>query len=106
MEARGLNGLFQRRVRLSGPNGALRYKMHGRWVEWTWNDMMEKVRLISQGLRALGVEKGDKIGLYAGDTPRVEFSPIWEFWGQEGLPFPSITRIVRWNVSTSSSNAR
>ncbi len=87
MEARGLNGLFQRRVRLSGPNGALRYKMHGRWVEWTWNDMMEKVRLISQGLRALGVEKGDKIGLYAGTRPEWSFADLG-ILGAGGITVP------------------
>ena len=76
MEAKGINGLFLKRVHASGPNGALRYKRRGRWVEWTWNDMMEKVRLISQGLRALGVGKGDKIGLYATTRPEWSFADL------------------------------
>lgn len=43
-------------------------------IAWTWREVAERSRRIAAGLRALGVERGDPVGLLLGNRP--EFYPL------------------------------
>ena len=38
-------------------------------AEWTWGELREQVRRIAAGLRALGVERGDRVAAYMPNIP-------------------------------------
>lgn len=48
-----------------------RYRVHrdGAWVEVDWRTMAESVREIAAGLVSLGIERGDRIALFAATSP-------------------------------------
>ncbi len=48
---------------------ALRWKKHGIWKPYTWRDYYEHVKLAAMGLRALGVERGDRVGYVTDNRP-------------------------------------
>ena len=55
----------------SGSKTALLKRKKGQWVEISWNSYYESVRFISQGLRSIGVERGDRVALFS--NTRVEW---------------------------------
>lgn len=63
MEFASINEMFRWRVERSGSTTALVQKTSGRWVEISWNRYYESVRFISQGLRSLGIEKGERVAI-------------------------------------------
>ncbi len=48
---------------------ALREKHRGRWREWTWAEYALRVARTAHGLRALGVEPGDRVAIHAENRP-------------------------------------
>jgi long-chain acyl-CoA synthetase len=48
---------------------AMRKKDLGRWKEYTWADYGERSARIGLGLKALGVERGDKVAIHAENRP-------------------------------------
>lgn len=48
---------------------ALACKRNGQWIKTGIQEYVEKTNLISYGLLALGIEKGDKIGIVSGNRP-------------------------------------
>jgi long-chain acyl-CoA synthetase len=48
---------------------ALREKHRGRWREFTWSDYALRVARTAHGLRALGVEAGDRVAVHAENRP-------------------------------------
>jgi len=48
---------------------AMREKEFGIWIEYTWQDYYDKVRSLALGLKALGLERGDTVGLLGGNRP-------------------------------------
>ena len=51
--------LFQKRVADHGTKVAIREKDFGIWNEYTWADWGMRARLVANGLKALGLERGD-----------------------------------------------
>ncbi len=71
MEFSSINEMFRWRVEKSSNQTALLHKNGDRWTEISWIRYYESVRHIAQGLRGLGLEKGDRVLLFS-DT-RVEW---------------------------------
>ncbi len=63
MQLRHAIDLFTRRIASSGPRVAMRHKQNGTWRTLTWNDLDRAAREIAGGLRALGLELGDRVSL-------------------------------------------
>ena len=64
-----VSALFQARVDNWGDRTALREKDFGIWNEYTWRDWGEQSRLVGLGLKALGLERGDRCSI-AGEVCR------------------------------------
>lgn len=71
MEFKNINSLFRWRVERSGSNVAILQKTHGKWVKVSWNRYYESVRFIAQGLRSLGINKGDRVVIFC--NTRIEW---------------------------------
>jgi len=71
MDFTNINDMFRWRVERSGGNIAMMQKTQGRWVNISWNRYYESVRFIAQGLRALGIEKGDRVAIFC--NTRIEW---------------------------------
>jgi long-chain acyl-CoA synthetase len=48
---------------------ALRKKDMGRWQEWTWAEYEQRVARVAAGLRACGVQPGDRIAIQSENRP-------------------------------------
>jgi len=57
--------IFEERVAASGDRPALRVKEGGAWKTRSWNDWARAAREIAAGLRALGIENGDRVSILA-----------------------------------------
>lgn len=55
---------------------AMRYKYLGIWRDVTWGEYLEKSRLTALGLRALGVEPGDRVAVIGENRPEWLFADI------------------------------
>src|SRR5262245_32758612 len=67
--ARNAVDLFQRRVAASEQVVAMRYKTGGAWTTLTWHDWNQAAREIAGGLRALSLERGDRVCVLASTRP-------------------------------------
>src|SRR3954471_8130456 len=45
-------------------------------TEWTWGELREKVDTLADGLRALGVRKGDSVALLLGNRPEFHLADL------------------------------
>ena len=50
---------------------ALRHKALGIWQTWTWEELRDEVRSFAIGLRKLGLERGDAVGVIGDNRPRL-----------------------------------
>ena len=48
---------------------AMREKHLGRWREWTWREYAKRVGCAAAGLRALGVQPGDRVAIHSENRP-------------------------------------
>jgi long-chain acyl-CoA synthetase len=64
-----LPALLRRHASAHGDAIALRHKDLGRWTEYTWRDYAERTARVGLGLRALGVEAGDRVAILADNRP-------------------------------------
>jgi len=48
---------------------AMREKHRGIWREWTWSTYADRVASVAVGLKALGVEPGDRVAIHAENRP-------------------------------------
>ena len=55
-----------------GDGPAARFQRDGEWVQWTYNELWDRVREFALGLIALGVDVGDRVCILA--NTRVEFT--------------------------------
>ena len=55
--------------RLAGRKVALREKKYGIWQEVTWEQYAARVRAVCLGLVQLGLDRGDKVAVIAGNRP-------------------------------------
>ena len=68
--------LLVRQAEQIGPRVAMREKEYGIWRELTWAEYLEHVRTFSLGLRALGLERGDKIAIIGDNRPEWMFAEL------------------------------
>ncbi len=55
---------------------AIREKAYGIWKTYTWEDYFNYVRLTAMGLLALGIKRGDRIGIVTNNHPEWLFSEL------------------------------
>ncbi len=58
----------------SGATPAYREKEFGIWKTWTWAEVAEQVRYLALGLRALGLERGDRFAIIGDNRPHLYWS--------------------------------
>ena len=74
-----LADLLPRAAQMYGEAPAVRYKEGGRWVDRSFDQVLETVRSLSLGLVDLGVAKGDKVSILADTRPEwtyVDFAAL------------------------------
>ncbi len=54
-----------------GDQPAIREKEYGIWQSWTWDQVAQEIRALACGLAALGLKRGDKIGIIGDNRPRL-----------------------------------
>ncbi len=64
-----LADLLPRAAQLYGSAPAVRFKQDDKWVDRSFDEVLEIVRSLSLGLIALGVEKGDKVSILGNTRP-------------------------------------
>jgi len=57
--------LFANRLKTTPDKTALKHKVDGKWVDVTWADCGVAVLEIAHGLRCLGVQPGDRVGVHS-----------------------------------------
>jgi long-chain acyl-CoA synthetase len=62
-------GMFFSQAARQGKRTALRHKRYGIWHRITWEEYAHKVRLVAYGLLALGLERGERVGLIGENRP-------------------------------------
>jgi len=55
---------------------AMREKGFGIWQTWAWSDVRDEVRALACGLKALGLEPGDKLAIIGDNRPRLYWSMV------------------------------
>src|SRR5436309_497733 len=74
MPGRGTNSntiadLLPRAASMYGPAVAVKYKEGDRWIDRTFDEVVEVVRPLAFGLVTLGVEKGDRVSILGNTRP-------------------------------------
>jgi long-chain acyl-CoA synthetase len=64
-----LPALLLERARADGDRVALRRKRLGRWEETTWSQYAARATAVGLGLRALGVQPGDRVAVHSENRP-------------------------------------
>jgi long-chain acyl-CoA synthetase len=54
----------------------MREKGFGIWQTWAWSDVRDEVRALACGLKALGLEPGDKLAIIGDNRPRLYWSMV------------------------------
>ncbi|MFN3990304.1 MAG: AMP-dependent synthetase/ligase [Erythrobacter sp.] len=68
-KARNLVDLFLRRADQKGAAPFLGHKAGGQWVTQSWREAADKVCLLAESLRRLGLENGDRVALVSENRP-------------------------------------
>jgi long-chain acyl-CoA synthetase len=61
--------LLKRAAMFGSTRAALRYKKDGVWNEYSWKDYLTHVEKVAGGLKALGVDPGDKVCIISTNCP-------------------------------------
>ncbi len=70
VKSQTLPGLLLHRAHDTPQRAALRFHEFGIWQQETWKSLADKTRLVGNGLAAIGVTKGDMVGLIAKNSPQ------------------------------------
>jgi long-chain acyl-CoA synthetase len=62
-ESKNLVTLFEGMARTRGEAAAVRFKKDGTWTQVSWAEMARRTRDVSDGLAAIGVQRGDRIAI-------------------------------------------
>ncbi len=73
--------ILLRNAETMGDKTAYREKDLGIWQSWTWAETAENVRALTCGLAAMGLKRGDKIGIVGSNRPRL----YWVFAAAQSL---------------------
>ncbi|HEV2765964.1 MAG TPA: long-chain fatty acid--CoA ligase, partial [Pyrinomonadaceae bacterium] len=68
-EPRTLPEVFERAARLHPKPDALSFKRDGRWQHISSEELMRRARAVALGLYALGVRRGDRVGILSESRP-------------------------------------
>jgi long-chain acyl-CoA synthetase len=68
-DPRHLALLFEERVERYGDKTALRYEAGGQWHDISWKSFGENIHSVAKGLIGLGVQEGEKVGIYSANRP-------------------------------------
>jgi len=79
--------LLARNAAVRGSRTAIREKDFGIWQSWTWAEVADEVRALACGLKALGVEPGDKVMVCGDNRPRLYWS-LTAIQAAGGVPVP------------------
>ncbi|MGH2784279.1 MAG: AMP-binding protein, partial [Actinomycetota bacterium] len=55
---------------------ALREKRFGIWLDISWKEYWEQIRLVAHGFAALGVEPGDRIAIHSENRPEWLYADV------------------------------
>jgi long-chain acyl-CoA synthetase len=79
--------LLARNAAVRGDRIAIREKAYGIWQSWTWAEVATEIRALACGLKALGVEAGDKVMVCGDNRPRLYWS-LTAIQAAGGIPVP------------------
>jgi long-chain acyl-CoA synthetase len=79
--------LLARNAAVRGDHVAIREKAFGIWQSWTWAEVATEIRALACGLKALGVEAGDKVMVCGDNRPRLYWS-LTAIQAAGGIPVP------------------
>jgi len=63
MQYNNLADMFWSQAKRYGDRTALKHKVNGTWTPVSWNEWADLVKKTASGLAALGLEKGDRVGI-------------------------------------------
>jgi long-chain acyl-CoA synthetase len=66
--------LLAQHARLRGASMAMRFKLFGVWQSWTWAEVNADARALAQGLRDIGLKRGDKIAILGNNRPHLYYA--------------------------------
>jgi long-chain acyl-CoA synthetase len=66
---------------------AIREKEYGIWQSWTWGEVLEEVQCFANGLKKLGIKRGQKIAVVGDNRPRLYWSMV-AVQSLGGVPVP------------------
>ena len=72
--------LIVRNARERGGRTAFRHKDLGIWQSWTWAEVAEQIRAYAQGLKDLGLKRGEKVAIIGYNRPRLYWSMAAAQW--------------------------
>ena len=79
--------LLERNVQVLGDKPAMREKDYGIWQSWTWAEAADEIRALACGLKAIGLNEGDKIVVCGDNRPHLYFA-ITAIQAAGGVPVP------------------
>ena len=59
-----------------GDRPAMREKDLGIWQSWSWRQVLDEVRALACGLKAMGLERGDKVAIIGDNRPRLYWTMV------------------------------
>jgi long-chain acyl-CoA synthetase len=66
--------LLAEHARVRGSRMAMRFKLFGVWQSWTWSEVNADARALAQGLRDIGLSRGDKIAILGNNRPHLYYA--------------------------------
>ena len=79
--------LLEHNARTRSDKMAIREKDFGIWQSWTWSEMREEIKALSCGLKAMGLEEGDKVIICGDNRPRL-YGAMTAVQAAGGVPVP------------------
>ena len=68
--------LLRQAGRLGSERVAIREKAYGIWQTYTWDDYLSYTKRVALGLKALGLERGENVGLVLDNHPEWLFAEL------------------------------
>src|SRR5512139_4349193 len=68
--------LFKQAEQLGQQKIAIREKMYGIWLAYSWEDYLRYTKHVALGLKALGLKRGENIGIITDNHPEWLFTEI------------------------------
>ena len=68
--------ILEHNAKTRGGHAAFREKDLGIWQSWTWSEVRDEVRALACGLKAMGLERGDKLAIIGDNRPRLYWTMV------------------------------